>query len=281
MRQRRTWVAGVAAIVAAVIVGLSTATYPAAAEPSADGPHECADATKRCDGVIEVPLDWSNPSGEKIEVAFAFVPHADQSRPAEGAILGNPGGPGAAIGEDLIFDTALGPVLDTQDLFVVDPRGTGKSTPLRCDDLDLREPQTIRDCAAEIGDRVQFFTADQVAADMNAVRQALGLPAVTFYGNSYGTLFAQAFATRFPEQTRAVFVDSVVLTDEAGYADVFASGRAIRDGLVGFEAVCEESAACRALPGDAEERWADLVAHLRDNPDPEIDVFNLIRSNAY
>jgi hypothetical protein len=44
-----------------------------------------------------VPLDWGNPPGRQIKVAFAFVPRTDRDHPAEGTIMANPGGPVAAI----------------------------------------------------------------------------------------------------------------------------------------------------------------------------------------
>ncbi|MGH8793863.1 MAG: alpha/beta fold hydrolase [Stackebrandtia sp.] len=276
--RRKTWISSVVAAAAlAMLIGVGVT---AGADSSAGDLHECAEATERCEGTIEVPLDWSDPSGEQIEVAFAFVPHGDQSRPAEGAILANAGGPGYAIGSEALFAEVLGPVLDTQDLFVVDPRGHGKSGELRCEGLDKYQPETIQDCAQQLGDRVQFFTSDQVAADVNAVREALGLPAVTFYGNSYGSVLAQAFATRFPEHTRAVLMDSGPPTDDDGYW-ALTPGLGIREGIARLGEVCELSEACRALPGEAEERWSELVAHLRDNPDPDIDLELLFRSNIY
>ncbi|YCK37288.1 hypothetical protein ACNF49_25510 [Actinomadura sp. ATCC 39365] len=60
--------------------------------PPPTGPHECATATTRCDGDIEVPLDRKNPSSDRISVAFTFLPAKD----ADGTVAANRGGPMAA-----------------------------------------------------------------------------------------------------------------------------------------------------------------------------------------
>ncbi|MEU7837494.1 hypothetical protein [Nonomuraea sp. NPDC049129] len=54
------------------------------------GPHDCANATTRCDGSLDVPLDWENPSSERISVAFAWMPAKD----ADGTVVANLGGQG-------------------------------------------------------------------------------------------------------------------------------------------------------------------------------------------
>lgn len=150
-------------------------------------------------------------------------------------------------------------MLDRKNLLVVEPRGVGASSPLLCPGLDLGAPETVAACADRLGPRARFFTADQAAADMDAVRRALGVARVTFYGNSYGTLYAQAYAARFPDRLEAVFLDSVTVTDRDGYALWPLRSRPDHLALI-----CERSHACRALPGDAAGTWYRLVAHLRD-----------------
>ncbi|GAA3600278.1 hypothetical protein GCM10022419_100420 [Nonomuraea rosea] len=226
--------------------------------------HECADAVSRCDGTLSVPLDWNDPSSERITVAFAWLPAA---RGATGTILANPGGPLPALPDIPRIQQALGPVLDHQNLLVVDPRGLGESTPLLCPGLNLAAPATIAACAGRLGPRAAFFTADQAADDMNAVRQALGVGKLAFYGNSYGTLYAQAYAARHPGTLTAAFLDSTVITSPGGYALW-----PIRSQTGQLDLVCERSRACRALPGTAARTWAELVAHLRAHPDPQVPM---------
>ncbi|WP_248963522.1 alpha/beta hydrolase [Sphaerisporangium perillae] len=240
---------------------MASAVSPGVPATAAEQLHECAKATTRCDGEISVPLDWSDPSSERITVAFAWSPRKD----AIGTILANPGGPAPALPVIPIIEEALGPVLDRQNLLVVEPRGLGESTPLLCPGLDLNVPKTIGECAAHLGPRVQYFTTDQAVADMNAVRQALGVSKVTFYGNSYGTLLAQAYATRHAESTAAVFLDSTMVTTREGYATW-----PVRTRLDLLDLVCESSRACRALPGTPGGTWTRLVARLRAHPDGKV-----------
>jgi pimeloyl-ACP methyl ester carboxylesterase len=261
-----------------VVASLSSAPGPAAelelsatGRSTAEGLHPCAEATDRCEGTIEVPLDRSEPSSERIEVAFAFKPRADQSRPATGTVLAYLGS-GQHIPLVPTLQQVLGPVLERQNLLVVDPRGTGRSSPLTCPGLDAADPGTIAACAEQLGPRIQFFASDQHAADLDAVRAALGLPKVTFYGNSYGTVFAQAYATRFPEHLAAVFLDSVVPMNDDGYRDQsdnfftwnLAAGQRMHN------AICNASVSCRRLPGSTKDRLGKVLQRLRAHPDPSI-----------
>jgi pimeloyl-ACP methyl ester carboxylesterase len=232
--------------------------------------HPCATATERCEGKIRVPLDRSDPDSEKITVAFVWVPRADTTRPATGTILANFGGPSAAIPSVPLFKQILGPVLERQNLLVVDPRGLGESDPLLCPGLDMNDHATVAACAEELGSRVQFYTTDQVVADMDAVREALGVPQVSFYGNSYGTVYAQAYATRFPEHTAALYLDSIVLIDDDGYVK-----EPIRTSLHHIELVCSRSPVCDALPGSPASILEKLVDKLRTVPDPKVPVWTL------
>ncbi|MEU8356936.1 alpha/beta fold hydrolase [Nonomuraea sp. NPDC048882] len=224
--------------------------------------HECAGAAVRCDGTVAVPLDWGNPASERIEVAFAWVPAAKE---ATGTILANPGGPLPALPDVPRLTRTLGPVLDRMNLLVVDPRGLGESSPLLCPGLKLTEPESVAACAAHLGPRIRFFTADQAVQDMDAVRRALGAGPVTFYGTSYGTAYAQAYAARRPEGLAAAFLDSATITGPDGH--VLWPTRFLPERL-GF--VCGRSRACRELPGDPERTHARLVTHLRAHPDPEV-----------
>ncbi|MEW9529955.1 alpha/beta fold hydrolase [Microbispora sp. NPDC049125] len=252
--------------IAAALAPVVSPAAPAAATAPAERLHECAKAVTRCEGTLSVPLDWGGPSSERITVAFTWLPAKD----AAGTILANPGGPGSALPALPTVVNALGPVLDRRNLLVVEPRGFGASAPLLCPGLDLNAPDTVGACAARLGPRVRYFTTDQAVADMNAVREALGVPKVTFYGNSYGTLFAQAYATRHPGGTEALFLDSTVTTTPEGYATWPTRTRLDLLGLV-----CAPSRQCRELPGTPGGTWSRLVERLRAHPDPKAPLISL------
>ncbi|WP_043628625.1 alpha/beta fold hydrolase [Nonomuraea candida] len=241
---------------------LATALSPAAPAPAAEL-HECATATTRCDGSVEVPLDWENPSSERISVAFTFIPAKD----ADGTVAANRGGPQPALPEVPVIQQVLGPVLDRKNLLVMDPRGMGKSSPLRCPGADPFKPATIAACAESVGPRGAYFTADQASHDLDAVRRALGLGKMSYFGNSYGTLYAQAYVARYPNSVDAIFLDSSLVIGRDGYAE-----QGFRARLDYLDLVCERSEACDSLPGTASGIWTRLVDRLRKQPDPQVTM---------
>ncbi|MEV0618244.1 alpha/beta fold hydrolase [Nonomuraea sp. NPDC050404] len=243
-------------------LALAAALLPATPPPPADL-HECATATTHCDGTIEVPLDWDNPSSERISVAFTFIPAKD----ADGTVAANRGGPQPALPETPKIQQVLGPVLDRKNLLVMDPRGIGKSSPLLCPDADPFKPATIAACAKSVGPRGAYFTADQASHDLDAVRRALGLGKMSYFGNSYGTLYAQAYAARYPNSLDAIFLDSSMVIRRDGYVEREFDAR-----LDYLDLICERSKACDALPGKASDTWKRLVDRLRRQPDPEVTL---------
>lgn len=265
--------------VSLVIAATLSAGVVAAPCVSADEPalHPCAAATQRCDGELQLPLNWADPDSERITVSFAYVPRRDQSRPADGTILANFGGPSRMIPLVPLIEDTLGPVLDRQNLIVVDPRGFGASTPLECPGIDERVPATVVACVEHLGpERVPFFTPDQAVMDLDAVRAALGVPAVTFYGNSYGTVFGQAYVTRFPQRVRAVFLDSPVVLRDDGYMDVsLTTSNTIRSAFRVRDDVCRASRVCSRATHDPAGQWAELVRFLRAHPDPALPLGEL------
>lgn len=253
----------------------ATATATVAATAAA-AEHECARATQRCEGQIEVPLDWANPGSEPISVSFAWFPRRDRSRPASGTVLTIHGGPAAALPTADVYRDTLGPVLDSQNMLIIDPRGLGRSTPLLCPAVDLDNPQSVAACARALGPRVQYFTTDQAVADFDAVRRALGVESVSVYGSSYGTVWGHAYATRFPRETRAVLMDSVVRIGPNGYVRP-ALGRPVRPDLENLDVVCERSHSCQSLPSEPERTWAELVRRLRAQPDAAVPMASLLQ----
>lgn len=258
---------------AVLAIGAANPIEPAATPAPT---HECATATQRCDGSIEVPVDWTDPASARITVSFAWLPRRDRSRPAEGTVLTIHGGPTAALPMAEIYARALGPVLDRQNMLIVDPRGFGGSTPLLCPTVDLDRPDSIAECAERVGSRARHFTSDQAVADLDAVRDALGVRSVSVYGSSYGTVWGHAYATRFPHRTRSVLLDSVVRIGADGYVR-WPLGRPAHPDLGNLDVVCRPSRPCQALPDRPRQAWADLVTRLRDRPDPAVPLPALLR----
>src|SRR5690606_30299200 len=80
---------------------------------------------------LEVPVDYADPEGATIELALLRAPATGD---AEGALVVNPGGPGAS-GVD--YATSAGAVVSKEvrqayDVVGFDPRGVARSAPVTC-----------------------------------------------------------------------------------------------------------------------------------------------------
>jgi pimeloyl-ACP methyl ester carboxylesterase len=183
---------------------------------------------------VPVPVDYDNPGGAQAQLAVIRIP---ATGPRIGALLINPGGPGAsavdavaAMGADL----AGSEISRRFDLVGFDPRGVGHSTPaLRCQtdaefDAYRREPmvdysppgvahieQLYRQLAQRCLNRngpafLENVGTASVARDMDVVRQALGDDQINYLGFSYGTELGTAYVERFGEHVRAMVLDGAV-----------------------------------------------------------------------
>src|SRR6185295_13754061 len=139
-----------------------------------------------------------------------------------GVVLVNPGGPGAP-GKSFVASLAqpLRQQFPGFDFIGFDPRGVGQSAPLGCSagaavDVDaimktsgiagwieLLRTESER-CAAENGPLFQHVGSNQVVADMDRIREALGEEELNYIGLSYGTRLGALYAQAFPEHARAV-----------------------------------------------------------------------------
>ncbi|RSM83138.1 alpha/beta hydrolase [Kibdelosporangium aridum] len=262
--------------ITAVLAGVIGSTM--LVSPAAASLHPCAVAAQRCEGTLEVPLNWADPQSEKISVRFVFKPHSDRTRPSAGAIVALSGGPGGNLGQLELMAKPVQPLLTTYDMLIVQRRGFGASSALHCDNVDVYEPETITACAGHLGPRIQYFTTDQRVADINAVRAALGIPKLVLYGSSYGSLDGPAFAARFPQHVEAAIFDSPTLIPDqrTGYAHGFLGQDGMNGLMGGLDYACERSRACRALPGDTGSRMAKVAQQLRAKPDPEVSLAKLV-----
>jgi pimeloyl-ACP methyl ester carboxylesterase len=129
------------------------------------------------------------------------------------------GGPGQAAVPLLgRIPAMLGAEVDAYRIVVYDQRGTGAGA-LDCDglqeamgasDLTPPPPAAVRACARKLGARRQYFGTDDVMADMESLREALGVDAWTLDGISYGTYVGERYALAHPDRVKKLVLDSVV-----------------------------------------------------------------------
>src|SRR3954454_19877085 len=165
-------------------------------------------------GTIRVPLDRSEPGGPTIPIGYALIRHQDQSRAAIGTVVPNPGGPGASAIESAPFYTdILAPLLTDHDLLLIDPRGIGRSGPIRCG-LATAPPtrdsftRAIGECGRSLGVQARGYTSAATADDIDAVRAHLGIRRLDLLGESYGTYLMTVYAQRHPKHVRSIVLSS-------------------------------------------------------------------------
>ena len=225
----------------------------------------------RC-GTLVRPLDPADPGSEKIELAVAVVPALDLN-PEPDPIVPLAGGPGgSAIAFYASWAAALEPARRDRDILLLDQRGTGQSARMDCPiDDDIVEGQYSTEetiafteaCLEQLPHDPRFFTTSVAVADLEALRAALGYPALNLVGTSYGTRVAQHFARRYPGSTRTVVIDGVVPPQlPLGPGIALEAQRALDE----IFARCAEDETCRSVFPEIELDFAALRARLDEGP---------------
>src|SRR5262249_13152100 len=158
-------------------------------------------------GTVDVPLDRAQPAAGTIPVFFVLFPHLDTSQPSLGAIVPEIGGPGVPHTAVLpIWLSLFAPLLARRALLVIDDRGTGRSAAIDCPALqhltgDLAS--AVRACGAQLGAASARYGSGDIADDIDAIRAALGIDKLDFYGGSFSAHHVRAYAHRHPDHLQA------------------------------------------------------------------------------
>ncbi|MEU5367308.1 alpha/beta hydrolase [Streptomyces sp. NPDC005925] len=182
---------------------------------------------------MKAPLDWDRPKGDTIDLALIRAKASGDSDRRIGSLFFNFGGPGVSGVAGLpAFGADYAKLRTRYDLVGFDPRGVGRSTPVRCQndqqlDAYYQQDATPDDSAernALLDDTKEFNEACEknskkllphvrttdAARDLDLMRQVLGDDTLHYFGFSYGTELGGVYAHLFPKKVgRAVF-DAVV-----------------------------------------------------------------------
>lgn len=172
-------------------------------------------------GELQVYENTEAQSGPQIALNIMRLP-AINPVPATDPLFVIAGGPGQSaidIAEQLFY--VFNDVRKNRDIVFIDQRGTGKSQPLNCTQLDDIDPhltlaqqkvvmlEGLRECVAEHGTRMEFYTTPYAVHDLDSVRRALGYQQLNLWGVSYGTRVALEYMRRYPENVRTSVLDGV------------------------------------------------------------------------
>jgi pimeloyl-ACP methyl ester carboxylesterase len=225
----------------------------------------------RC-GVLERTLNPDDPESGTINLRVAVVP-ALNLEPEPDPIVPIAGGPGQGSVEFYAaYFAAFEALRRNRDILLVDQRGTGDSARMDCDtDDDLVDgqfsvEQTIelaKECLDALPHDPRWFTTSVAVRDLEAVREALGYPALNLYGVSYGTRVAQHFARRYPDSVRTIILDGVVPPQIALGPEIALEAQRAIDSIF---ARCAEQAECAERFPDLAARFDALATKLDDSP---------------
>jgi pimeloyl-ACP methyl ester carboxylesterase len=172
---------------------------------------------------LAVPENWAKPEGRQIRLNIMVVP-ALRPDPSQPPLFDLDGGPGSAVTQAASFYATDGRgYRERRPVVLVDQRGTGRSSPLRCPEIEgqsplerMYAPEAVRRCRKALGrkaDLAQYTTA-AAARDLEAVRTALDTAQVDLSAISYGTRLALHYLRRYPDRVRSAALIGTVGKDK-------------------------------------------------------------------
>jgi pimeloyl-ACP methyl ester carboxylesterase len=260
------------------------------------------DMTYQC-ATITVPRDWATAAsgataaaagGKTFEIALLRA-RSTRQRDRIGSLILNPGGPGGS-GIDTAVYLSFGPkfggipdeVSRRFDIVGFDPRGVGRSSPIKCisdDDLDATfgfEPDPVDQaefdelvalnrrigsgCAAKYGADLPLYSTEQAARDMDAVRTAVGDDKITYLGFSYGTLLGATYAQLFPKRIRAFVLDGAVDPKADATASSENQAKGFELAFANFTAWCDRTPKKCPIAPDTKAAVTTILDKARSSP---------------
>ncbi|MAT60945.1 MAG: hypothetical protein CMH41_04810 [Micrococcales bacterium] len=182
---------------------------------------------------LKVPRNWSQPNGPQFDLKMFRLKSTAKRSQVKGSLFTNPGGPGFS-GRGIIPIIAESKKLRKNfDLVAWDPRGVPDSQPIlkNCpsvvggtNSFPNTGPFTWRQlvatqnsfsspaaayCNNNSQEWVEYIGTNNVVADLDAMRAAVGDKKLTYFGYSYGTTIGKVYAQRYPDNIRALGLDAV------------------------------------------------------------------------
>lgn len=266
---------------------------------------------------ISVPQDWNEPeNGRGFELSLIRARSETQTNRI-GSLVVNPGGPGAS-GVDLAVYQSLGErfggypkgITDRFDIVGFDPRGVGRSSPVRCitpADQDAAfgaSPDPVSDadfdaivainkriaegCGERYRDMLPLFATEQAAHDLDMIRRAVGDDKLTYLGYSYGTLLGGTYAQLYPQRVRALVLDGAVDPKQDFVAGSETQARGFERAFGNFATWCGQNQIKCPLFPDARAAVSEAIALAEASPVPGLDreatsgwVFLAVISSLY
>lgn len=236
----------------------------------------------RC-GTVSVPRNYDKPDAGRFRLAVVVIKSEQQPSWPEPVVYIS-GGPGYPL-TVYAAHQARTPYAPRRDLILVDQRGTGKSEPSLCPELDSKLLATAlafaasateeafaarqatylacRDQAIGRGLDLKDFGTRVTAEDLEWVRKALQIERWNVYGESYGTTVAMTLAALHPDTVRTLVLDSIYPPDP-----VPLSSTTVNDARDAFFANCARDNVCATSYPELAETYRETLARLDRKPLP-------------
>jgi pimeloyl-ACP methyl ester carboxylesterase len=135
-------------------------------------------------------------------------------------------------------------------------------------DITVPPPGAVQECANSIGPNRRFYSTADTVADIDLLRQALGVQQMVIDGVSYGSFVAERYALAYPTHVSKIVLDSVLPQADPGHTDAFY--------LVGLRAVGRVlRAACKAPPVCGFDPASDVAWLVRHRGDG-VPIFDML-----
>ena len=241
-------------VVLLVGVALAVAGSASARRAGLHDSRPCAGRAGFTCATLDVPLDRAHPTRGTLHLHVGMGDNAHAPRGVLLVLSGGPGQPGLPILDGYVT-RALSAEQNQYRIVVFDQRGTGAGA-LDCRALqrqmgssDLTPPtaSAVRACARKLGSRRAFYGTDDVVADMQALRQAIGVDKWSLDGISYGTYVGERYGLAYPSHVSKLVLDSVV--PQVGETDLgiaeFAAVKRVLRSVCGAGCVADLAAVVR------------------------------------
>lgn len=224
-------------------------------------------------GLVRAPVDPAKPDGAMQSLSVVKVSMVESPLPDPIVFLS--GGPG--VGLDAYWPAVeamlSGGLLEAtgRDLLMFDQRGVGRSTPsLSCTvetgaaqimpTIDVNRTCSVR--LAEAGIELSAYTTANNAADVDAIRRAMGYAQFNIYGHSYGSRLALSVMRYAPEGIRTVMLEGVFPPN----ARFIALPKYVDGALRRVFEACAADAACAAAYGDLDALFSETYTRVKARP---------------
>lgn len=239
-------------------------------------------------GKLTVPENYQHDAGPTVEIAFTVI-QANPTVRAKEAVLLIPGGPGvpATYAADMLLkrDYITRVLRDGgKDVVIIDPRATGLSSPLLCEELNQPEfqfwygmsisakeikqrtldtLQRCRDRFEQQGRSFEHYSSMNFAHDAEHLRTALGYSSWLLLGHSYGSRYAQDILTSYPDTVDGALLSAIVPRDSIFTYDQFANTYELFNRIV---RECQVQASCQQSFPDFAVQLPDVMKRLESVP---------------